>query len=373
MKRMLIITDIPEFINNFLLPNIRRMQEEGYIVDVATSKGIEIPYINNRFDIDISKSPYRINNIRALRQLKNILTKHQYDIVDTHTPMGGFLGRIAANKYRKKNTTVIYTAHGFHFHYGAPKKNWLFYYPVEKFLSKKTDKLVVLNSEDYCRAKKKFRMKKLYKIDSVGIDIAKFHALSATTKAQLRAENNLDEKDFVISIIGELNKNKNQESIINIIKEKHDSFPNVKLLLIGDGIYKEKFKKIINANNLGKYIKLLGFRRDINELINISNLIISSSYREGLPVNILEAMAVGTPILVSPSRGNVDLIKSGFNGVVSKGFSSKDFQKEIIKYYNNYYDIELYKRNNMLEIKKYGIENIFNQYKKIYASKRKSK
>jgi glycosyltransferase EpsD len=81
-------------------------------------------------------------------KLKNIIADNDYDIIHCHTPVGGALARIAARNYRKRGTKVIYTAHGFHFFEGSPVKNWILYYPLEKWLSRFTDVLITLNSEE---------------------------------------------------------------------------------------------------------------------------------------------------------------------------------------------------------------------------------
>src|SRR5690554_486635 len=132
-KRILIVSTIPGFLNAFLLPNIKQMKELGYTIEVATSHGADIPFIDKRYDIPIQRSPYKLKNIKAYKMLKKIINNGNYDIIDLHTPMGGMLGRMAARKARKKGTKVIYTAHGFHFYEGAPLLNWLIYYPIEKY------------------------------------------------------------------------------------------------------------------------------------------------------------------------------------------------------------------------------------------------
>ena len=72
------------------------------------------------------------------------------------------------------DTKCIYTAHGFHFFKGAPKINWLLFYPIEKLCSYWTDILITINREDYQRAKKSFHAKKIEYVPGVGIDLKKF-------------------------------------------------------------------------------------------------------------------------------------------------------------------------------------------------------
>ena len=72
-------------------------------------------------------------------ELKKLLSEQHYDIVHTHTPNASAIVRLACRPLRKQGIKVFYTAHGFHFYDGAPKKNWIIYYPIEKFFSKWTD------------------------------------------------------------------------------------------------------------------------------------------------------------------------------------------------------------------------------------------
>ena len=98
------------------------------------------------------------DNISCKNFFQTIMMQEKFDLVHCHTPVGGVIGRIAAKK--AKVPCTIYTAHGFHFYKGAPVKNWVMYYPIEKWLSRYTNVLITINKEDYERASKKFLAKK---------------------------------------------------------------------------------------------------------------------------------------------------------------------------------------------------------------------
>ena len=110
------------------------------------------------FQIDFSRNVSNIpQNIKAYKQIKKLLKDNKYEFIHCHSPIGGVCGRLAA---KVTNTKVIYTAHGFHFYKGAPKLNWIIYYPIEKALSYITDVLITINKEDYDLAKKKMKAKR---------------------------------------------------------------------------------------------------------------------------------------------------------------------------------------------------------------------
>ena len=128
----------------------------------------------NCINIPFSRSVLNKNNLKSYKKLKELFKKNHYDLVYVHTPIASILTRLVAKKYRKAGTKVIYMAHGFHFYKGAPKKNWLLYYPIEKKCARYTDLLITINQEDYLLAKKKFHAKCVKYLPGIGIDLNKF-------------------------------------------------------------------------------------------------------------------------------------------------------------------------------------------------------
>ena len=163
MKKVLFVaTVVQKHINVFHLPFLKMFQEQGYKTYVAASNDtgkekVEIQYCDEYVEIDFKRNPLHPGNVSAYSKLKELIDREKFDIVHCHTPVGGLLGRLAAIKARKGGTRVFYIAHGFHFYKGAPLKNWLMYYPVEKFCSRFTDVLITINQEDYALAKKKMK------------------------------------------------------------------------------------------------------------------------------------------------------------------------------------------------------------------------
>ena len=164
MKKILFVASVTSHILTFHIPYLKLFQEQGYEVHVASFGEDEIPYCDKHFNIPFARSPFQKNNLKAYRELKKVIQTEKYDIIECNTPMASVLTRLAAKKSRKQGTRVIYMAHGFHFFKGAPIKNWLTYYPIEKYLSRYTDDLITINEEDFEFAQKKM---KAYKISSI--------------------------------------------------------------------------------------------------------------------------------------------------------------------------------------------------------------
>lgn len=310
MKKILFTATVDSHILQFHMPYLKMFKEKGYEVHVATNGNEDIPYCDVKHKISFERSPIKINNLKAIKDLKKIIDKEEFDIIHTHTPMGSVVTRIAAKKARKKGTRVIYTAHGFHFYKGAPLLNWLIFYPIEKYLSKYTDCLITINEEDYNLAKRKFKAKRIELVHGVGVDKNKFDfEMTDKEKHELRVSLGLKDDDFVLIQVGELNKNKNQimaiEAMKNLVKENK----NIHLLLVGKGKLENFYKQKIEEYNLNNNVHMLGYRNDIPKLMKISDVLLSLSYREGLPVNVIEGMFCGLPIIATDCRGNRDLIR----------------------------------------------------------------
>ena len=321
MKKILYVATVDSHIKNFHIPFLRMMQQEGWETHVATNGKEKIPYCDHKHTICMERSPFKLNNLKAIKQMKELLKKEHFDIIHCHTPMGSVVTRIAAKEARKNGTRVIYTAHGFHFYTGAPLINWLLFYPVEKYLAKYTDTLITINKEDYNRAKKKFskRCHDIQYVPGVGIDPKKFDfKMTAKEKHDLRASLGLKDDDFVMIFPARLDKNKNQGFLIKCMPELIKENPKIHLLLPGQDELNGKYQEMAKKLNVDKKVHFLGNRDDIPKLLKISDMAVSSSKREGLPINLIEANINGLPLLVSNSRGNRDIAEKSGGAILNK-------------------------------------------------------
>ncbi|MGG7161203.1 glycosyltransferase family 4 protein [Clostridium baratii] len=365
MKRVLYITTVSRTINAFLVPHIKMLLKNGYKVDCACfiDKNIDKELIESGvkvYNIPFSRNPLNFSNMKAFKKLKKIQSDNNYDIIHVHTPVASIYGRLLKLKFR--NLKTIYTAHGYHFLKGGSKLGWIIYYPIEKVMARLTDVIININKDDYEITKNKLKPKKCYLVPGVGIDLEKYKQLSKEKIILKRKELSFKEDDFIIIMIAELNKNKNQIQLINAMELLKDKYPNIKAILVGEGSYRKKLEEQVSNNGLEKNIKFLGFRNDVNDLINISNLGVLLSYREGLPRNIMELMANNKNIIATDIRGNRDLIINdniGYLVEVNDYKTTKDKIEYI--YLNKYRSI-----NNEDIIRKYTIENINNLLIDIY-------
>ena len=334
MKRALVMASVASMIDQFNMPNIRLMKEMGYEVDVATNflKGSTcseekiaalketLREMNVRcFQIDFSRNVLNVcENIKAFKQTKKIIDENNYALIHSHSPIGGFLSRIAARNDRKNGTKMIYTAHGFHFFKGAPLMNWLIFYPIERICSRWTDVLVTITHEDYQLAQKKMYAKEVVYVPGVGINTAAFSPKEedAAINARKREELGLAMTDTVMLSVGELNKNKNHEIILRAMARLGRK--DLHYLIAGRGELKEYLEQLAIELGVSGQFHLLGFRTDVKELFKTADFFAHPSFREGLSVAVMEAMANGLPVICTKIRGNTDLIEDNKGGYLFK-------------------------------------------------------
>lgn len=382
MSKALVMASIAPMISSFNRDNIRLLQEMGLEVHVLANfaEDSEKPTGRNQqfrkeleakgitvFDVAIDRNPLKKTNLQVFFHIKKIFDQEHYALIHCHSPIGGVLTRLAAAEARKSGTKVIYTAHGFHFFNGAPRKNWLLYYPVEKWLARYTDCLITINGEDYEAAHlRKFKVGYLTMMEGVGIDQMRFIPTNDALRKEVRTKLGFSQDAFILIYVGELCTRKNQQVLIETTKLLAPDIKNLKLLLVGEGDKRERYIRQINELGVSEQVDLLGYRGDVNQLMQLSDVVVSSSKQEGLPVNIMEGMATGLPLVVSNCRGNRDLVRDGQNGFVVEKEEAALFAEAVKKLYASKALRESFGAQSLELVQQYGINNISIKMKTLY-------
>ncbi len=324
-KVLFVATVVKTHIMQFHIPYLKMFQEMGWETAVASRNDYEdpadcvIPHCDTYYDIPFERTPWKLQNWRAYRMLKAIIDEGEFDIIHCHTPVGAMIARLAAAAARKRGTKVIYTAHGFHFFTGAPLLNWLLFYPAERVLAPLTDVLITINQEDYHRAQKKMRCKRIEYVPGVGIDTRKFLCEAVDLKAK-RAELGYGEQDFLILTVAEMTANKNHITVLKalaLLKDKPE-FENIHYLICGRGIMRESLEDSARELGIADHVNFLGYRTDAPQLYRCSDMFAFVSFREGLSVALMEAMSCAMPIMCTRIRGNTDLIEDNVSGIFTE-------------------------------------------------------
>lgn len=368
-RKILFVATVESHLLNFHIPFMKLLQEKGYEVHVATKVGNrqqefdEIGVIKH--NVDFSRSPYSPKVFKSLQQMEKLLKEIRFSLVHVHTPVAAFVTRLVCQ--RTNTHPVLYTAHGFHFYKGAPLKNWLLYYNMEKLAAHWTDGLITINEEDY-KAAQKFKLRsngKVFFVPGVGVDIVGLEQrIASIDRSEKRKELGISEQSTVLITVAELIPRKNHIQVLRALSKLNKT--NFHYLIVGNGESEQQLEKAVNELMLQDKVSFLGFRRDVAELMASSDIFILTSRHEGLTRAIMEAMAVGLPIIATDVRGNRDLVKSGENGylvplddveqtaiAIERLIDSEDLQRSMGE------------KSKEL-VKQYDLKNIIPQMEEIY-------
>ena len=309
---ILLIAAVSGFVPEFEMKDVRTLRELGFEVHYASNfdnpvyefdiKELEGAGVKCHH-IPIRKSPFAVrDNMRAFMQVKRLIEELDIKAIHCHNPVGGLIGRTARIGTGCK-PYCIYTAHGFHFYEGAPKKNWMFFYPVERLLARFTDRLICINREDEKRAEG-FRLRKngrVVRIPGVGTDQERFRPRPGE-RYRLRERLGLGADDFIFISAGELNKNKNHTEALEAFSRTDNE--SAAYIICGEGPERENLEKKIRERGLEGKAKLLGYRSDLADIFCAADCFVFPSLREGLGMAAVEAMACGLPVIAAANRGS---------------------------------------------------------------------
>jgi glycosyltransferase involved in cell wall biosynthesis len=131
---------------------------------------------------------------------------------------------------------------------------------------------------------------------------------------QVRAELGLDHDDVLITMLSKLRPEKNFETGINVAVELRREFPNVRLLIVGDGPHEAAVRS--HALRCGDGVRLLGHREDVMEILDATDIVLHPSHFDAFPTTVLEAMAASVPVVATATGGIVEIIENGSCGVL---------------------------------------------------------
>lgn len=366
-KKILMISTTDNMIWQFMIPHIKHLQELGNQVEIVCSKtGFWFDELKDKYnfithDINFARNPLNPKNLSGYKKLVKLQKENNYDLIYCQQPVGGLMGRLLGKKFK---LPVIYTAHGFHFFKGCPLKNKLIYKPVEKYLSKYTTALITINEEDFISAKK-LKAKNVYKINGIGIDTTKLKNERFDTE-KFKQELGLSSSDKVVLTISEINQNKNYITMLKTIKDLVSHDKSIKFVSCGTGIWENKIKSYAKELGIENNCLFLGYRKDIDKILQITDIFLHASFREGLTLSVLEAMSYGVPCVVSNVRGNRDLIINEKGGFVVSPEDYRGFSNKIQQLLSDPILRKSYGSFNKQESEKYKVENVKKELEKIY-------
>ena len=226
------------------------------------------------------------------------------------------------------------------------------------------DVLITINHEDFELAKKKMHAKSVCYVPGVGIDLSKIQSVECD-RAEVRKTMGVPEDCILLLSIGELNVNKNHQVVIKALARLNNKNAHYAIAGLGD----QKDNLLNLAKNLGveSQFHLLGYRTDALKLYKAADVFVFPSFREGLSVSMMEAMASGLPVVCSKIRGNVDLVEDcvgGFHFVPNDVDGLTQNLKNII---DDTAKVVQMGDANKEKIKMFSLKNVLGMMKEIYG------
>ncbi len=322
-KRVLMLASVASMIDQFNMSNIYLLQEMGYEVHVACNfvsgntcdadRVMKFQHMLERMQVHWYQwdCPRKIEDVKcfytAYSQLLELTAACAFTWIHCQSPAGGALARLVAHK---RQIHVIYTAHGFHFYQGAPLKNWILYYPLEKLLAYCTDVLITINREDFSLAKRTMKAGRIYYLPGVGVDFRRFYKTDCLSQEQekdsFRKKYQIPGQAAILLSVGELSQRKNHRIVIEALARLKRK--DVYYFICGQGEQKQPLMYLAEKLGVADQIRLTGYQEEIDVYYRNADLFVFPSIQEGLPVALMEAMAAGLACVVSDIRGNKELI-----------------------------------------------------------------
>lgn len=310
-RKILYTASTLSHIKNFHLPYLKWFHENGYTVHVAAGEGGSIPYADEVFPLPLQKSIVSPENFKVASQLKKRIAREGYNLISVHTSLAAFFTRLAVGG-GKDRPIIVNTCHGYLFDTGTPFIRRNIMLTAERLMAGRTDLLFTMNREDLDIAKKYHLCSgNIIPIPGMGVDLTGFQPASTSERECARAALGFTRDDFIMICTAEFSARKNQSMLIRAMTRLPQ---RVSLLLLGSGALLDACRTLARRLKLEKRVRFSGFISDILPYLHAADVAVSASRYEGLPFNLMEAMAVGLPLVASNVKGNADLVSDGLNG-----------------------------------------------------------
>lgn len=314
-RRLLYVATVAGTIEGFLLPLANHFRALGWRVD-AMANGIEGSK-NSResfhqvHEAPWTRSPTDVGSILRAKSTVLRVVRSGYDIVHVHTPVAGFVTRMALRDARSRlGVRVIYTAHGFHFHSGGSVIANAAFRSLEEMAARWTDELVVLNKEDQEAATRHGMTSPghLHRLPGIGIETDHYdrRAVNQSAVVEVRKELGLATGDQLFVMIAEFTRNKRHDLAVRALA--HLARQDVHLAFAGTGPLERPTEQLAQRLGVGDRVHLLGYRSDVRPLVLASIATLLCSEREGLPRAVLESLSLGVLCIGTRIRGTAELL-----------------------------------------------------------------
>lgn len=301
-------------------------KEEGDIEDDIRQSVDEVKLFHN-----LVREVNPLNDLMAFLRLYLYIKRKRFDIVHTHVSKAGILGRWAAKLAGVP--VIVHTTHGHYFHGYFNPLSTRFFILLERLTALITDKMITLThveQEQYME--QGIGRPDLYVAILSGIDLNRFNRGNVKTcPREMRRSIGFDEKDLIIGTVGRIAPIKDHENLIRAVPEVVSAIPDARFVIVGDGPIRAEMEELAIRLGLGDRLLFIGMRKDIPELLSIMDIFVLPSLNEGMGRAMVEAMAMGVPVIASKVGGVPEVITDGETGLLVPPGNSKVLAEAIIR------------------------------------------
>ena len=316
-KRFALIVPIYLSYNLFFEDLCQKMVDKGWQVWVFTSLLEKKNYTQNgihMIHLDMPRQFEIVKYFKCAFVFKKYINQIQPSIIQAHFQPAALVVFLS-NTLDK--ATSFTTSHGLIFNTKSSRLKSYFFRKIEVIIYKKFSKLWVLTNLDKDAVMKYMSNVDVYPTKGLGCNLNKFHPsnFSQDQKNNLSLKLGIASDDFVFIFCGRLTNFKGIDITYRAFCEIQKKYKKVKLIILGDfdqvhpsGLTPSEISDLKQNKNINH----IGFTNDVSSYLSISNVLVFPSNREGMPVNLMEAICMGVPIITYNSRGNVDIVSDGY-------------------------------------------------------------
>ncbi len=299
-----------------LLALAAHLDKERFEILISARDGGPLADEARRLGLRFLPVPFKKTfSLSMTRRIRRVLEENEIDILHTHGGIAGLLGRRASGK--SKTPVVVHTLHGIHYLHYRNKALRSLSIRLERHLSRRTDAVIFVSEADLKegeRHKLASGMKRI--LIKNGIDVTRFQETEIFEKAKKELKWRLKLSPPIVGTIARLHRQKGIVGLIRAAGQIHRGSPEAKIVVVGGGPLERTLR--IEAQKLGLegFFIMLGERTDARELLSLFDIFALPSLWEGLPLVLLEAAAMGKPIVATDIDGVREVIRNGETGLL---------------------------------------------------------
>jgi glycosyltransferase involved in cell wall biosynthesis len=326
-RKILVITAVDVMAWKLLLPWLHELKTRGFEVHIACSPSTFFDRLRNAgFEmhaIHLQRSFNMFAHFRATAELIHLIRAEGFNLVNTHSPIGAAVGRLAA--FLAGIDAIIYTVHGFYFHDRMPWLQRLAFTTIEWILARFTKGFMFVSDEDNRTARRLGIASPNKRVCTIynGVDVEAFHPRRAddAAVAELRREHRLTGK-IVVGTVGRIVKEKGYREFLQMAIRLTREGVDARYLIVGDSLPSDRdrfgpaFRNMVAGAGLSDRFVFTGMTDRVADYLAVMDVFVLASYREGFPRSVLEAMASGLPVVATDIRGCREAIQNGTSGYI---------------------------------------------------------